>query len=598
VCPIDGLPTVDEGALRSRDAPPDLIGHRLGERYELEAVIGSGGMGWVFRARHVLMQRTVAVKVLRPELARDAEALRRFFQEARASSALTHHNTIQVFDFAVDDAGHPYLVMEYLEGRPLSRAIVEDGPFRPERALSIARQVCDSLAEAHERGMVHRDLKPGNIFLTQRGENPDFVKVLDFGLVKFVAQPGAEAGALTQSNTVVGTPRYFSPEQARSAPLDARSDLYSLGLVLYELLAGRAAFDASSFAALLLHHVQTPPPAAPLSAAGVPVPPALRELVGALLEKSPDRRPRDAREVARRLDAIAGGAAMPPSAPPDAKDDPTHAVLLLDLDELDLSTTGPAPRAGAAPPDSGPAQAPRGVTGSRPAPPTSPGPAEGGPRESNAPGGAAPHGGGANAPGRFLVGATAALVGLQVGVLVGEAAAGEGAFIGRSAVAVAAAVCGAAVGATAATLVSRRQRRRTAALALALGLVAVALHGAPRALLQAGQTLVDTAVADESARAALVSDEAWVEDRADDALAAAATGRVDAGLFLVDLARWSPLTAPGACEHLARLGWRFGWAAHRAGPPQRAEHFLRGCRSLACGGAWAKRCQELQPDRE
>lgn len=305
ICPEDGLPTVVEGILRGHDADSEaFVGKVFGERFEVEALLGAGGMGWVFRARHLTLQRTVALKVMRRELASDLSAVRRFYQEARASSLLQHHHTIRVTDFGVSDDGHPYLVMEYLEGRPLDDVLRDEAPLAPLRAIRIATQVCQSLDEAHSRGLVHRDLKPPNIYLARIHRDDEHVKVLDFGIAKFVAgEPGAES--LTQSGMVIGSPRYISPEQAQSLPLDGRADLYALGIVLHEMLVGRPPFTAGTPATLLVDHVTAAPPPVPERVGGCAVPGALRALVSQLLAKDPADRPPSALAVARTLHDIA-----------------------------------------------------------------------------------------------------------------------------------------------------------------------------------------------------------------------------------------------------------------------------------------------------
>jgi serine/threonine-protein kinase len=305
ICPSDGFPMVSEGLFERGDLAPELVGRRFGDRYQVEALIGRGGMGWVFRAVHLVMQQTVALKVMRRDVARDLSAVKRFSREARDCSRLRHHNTIKVHDFGVSDDGYPYLVMEYLEGRPLSRLIKDEGGLGLARAAHIARQICASLDEAHDLGLVHRDLKPANVFLTRVHNQDDYVKVLDFGIAKTV---GDEIGeSLTESGVVIGTPKYLSPEQAQARPLDRRSDLYSLGIILYELVTGRVPFDAPSTGALLAKQIYEPPPPLPEQAAGHRLPSALRALVAQLLAKEPFERPPTARAVAERLEAIAAG---------------------------------------------------------------------------------------------------------------------------------------------------------------------------------------------------------------------------------------------------------------------------------------------------
>ena len=304
-CPRDGLPMINEGLFDASDDAKALSGQVFGERYQLGELLGQGGMGWVFRATHLVMRQPVAVKVMRREHVRDVNAVKRFCQEARACSLLRHYNTIKVHDFGVTDSGYPYIVMELLEGQPLNRVLRESGALPAPRAARIALQVCRSLDEAHECGLVHRDLKPANIFVTALRGEPDHVKVLDFGIAKFVEGDHQEE-SLTRTGLVFGTPAYMSPEQAQAFPLDRRSDVYSLGVILYEMLAGRVPFEAASTGALILKVVQEPAPPLPQSIRDLPVSPDLRGLVAAMLSKDRAQRPATALEVARVLAPIAG----------------------------------------------------------------------------------------------------------------------------------------------------------------------------------------------------------------------------------------------------------------------------------------------------
>ena len=248
-CPRDGFPMVKEGLFEADGGAPSLVGRLFGGRYQVEEVIGKGGMGWVFRATDPVMQRTVALKVMRRDVARDMAAVKRFSKEARDCSRLRHHNTISVYDFGVSDDGYPFIVMEFLEGTPLGRLLHDEGALPLERVVHIATQICRSLDEAHDLGLVHRDLKPANVFLTQVHHEQDYVKVLDFGIAKTVA--GDKGETLTKSGMVIGTPKYISPEQAKAQPLDRRSDLYALGVILYEMAVGVVPFDAPSTGALI-----------------------------------------------------------------------------------------------------------------------------------------------------------------------------------------------------------------------------------------------------------------------------------------------------------------------------------------------------------
>jgi serine/threonine-protein kinase len=285
---------------RASSAPEKLIGQVLDGRYRIDHVIGQGGMGAVYRATHLSMGKPVALKVIRSEHASDLDAVRRFQREARAASLLDHPHTIRVFDSGESEEGLLYLVMEYLEGRTLSSVLAQTGMLPQPRAVNIAGQVAQSLAEAHGHGMVHRDLKPQNIMLIEVVGEPDFVKVLDFGIVKFLSEP-KQGSSVTRTGTVIGSPDYMSPEQAQSKPPDARTDLYSLGVLLYEMLAGRRPFDSDSPMMVLMAQVNQPLPPLP---EGLPVSPALRSLVHRLLAKNPEDRPPTAAHVLAELARI------------------------------------------------------------------------------------------------------------------------------------------------------------------------------------------------------------------------------------------------------------------------------------------------------
>lgn len=294
LCPDCQVTTVDESVL----AGEDLVGRIFADRYEVISCIGRGGMGAVYRARNVALDSPVALKVLHRQSANDLESIERFYREARSASRLTHPNTIRVFDFGHSEDGRLFIAMEYLEGRSLRAEMREAGRFVEPRILRVAEQVCKSLGEAHDAGLVHRDIKPENIFLTRMYGETDFVKVLDFGIART-----AEAGTLTKTGVVVGTPKYMSPEQASSRRVDGRADLYSLGIVMYEMFAGTAPFSADTSVRLLMMHIQDPPP--PLSERfGGEVSRGFERLVMALLAKDPDHRPQGAREVLSRIEDL------------------------------------------------------------------------------------------------------------------------------------------------------------------------------------------------------------------------------------------------------------------------------------------------------
>src|SRR5262245_47564253 len=290
---------------------PARVLHRLGRRlreaqelgsYQLVERLGAGGMGEVWRAEHRLLARDAAIKLMKPEVlgARDEEEaqrmLKRFEREAQATAALSSPHTIQVFDFGVTQDGTFYYVMELLAGRDLESMVREFGPVPPNRVIYLLRQVCHSLADAHARGLVHRDIKPANIYVCRMGLEYDFVKVLDFGLVKIQAGRDTQALATAETSTS-GTPAYMAPEVILGAPdVDRRVDVYSLGCVAYFLLTGELVFEADSSMQMLMQHLHAQP-VPPSQRTELPVPRELDEIILACLQKDPKLRPRDAGEL-------------------------------------------------------------------------------------------------------------------------------------------------------------------------------------------------------------------------------------------------------------------------------------------------------------
>jgi serine/threonine protein kinase len=263
-------------------------------QYQLDEKIGAGGMGVVYRGRHALLRRPTAIKLLDVEKT-TPETIRRFEREVQITSQLNHPNTVAIYDYGHTPEGVFYYAMEYLEGINLEQLVRLHGPQCEGRVIYILRQVCGSLSEAHQVGLIHRDVKPANIILTQRGGVPDFAKLLDFGLVKAVGTE-AEAG-LTASGAVTGTPLYLSPEAIqRPRELDLRGDLYAVGAVAYFLLTGTPVFEARTVVDLLMHHINTPPQP-PSQRLGKFISPDLEHLVLRCLAKRPDDRPATAREL-------------------------------------------------------------------------------------------------------------------------------------------------------------------------------------------------------------------------------------------------------------------------------------------------------------
>ena len=282
--------------------------------YRLEEKLGEGGMGEVWRARHRMLARPAAIKLIRSPPAGDVragvseEAVRRFQREAQVIARLRSPHTVELFDFGMAADGAFYYVMELLDGLDADSLLRRFGPTPPERAIYLLRQVCHSLSEAQSCGLVHRDIKPANIFLCRYGEEYDFVKVLDFGIVGAARDAADPSLVRTRENAVRGTPAFIAPEQAMGADVDGRADIYATGCVAYWLLTGEFVFTAGTPMALLMKHAQTPP-APPSARTDRPIPPALDDLVLSCLAKDPAKRPQSARELSRRLAEMEGASA-------------------------------------------------------------------------------------------------------------------------------------------------------------------------------------------------------------------------------------------------------------------------------------------------
>ncbi len=248
--------SVDSRSARLRfDAPEDLIGHTLNDRYKILEQLGSGGMGTVYLAEHVLINKQVAVKVLSPTHARKPDEVERFLREARAASRIRHENVVDITDFGYTAGGLAFLVMEYLDGEDLATTSQRDGKLPWRRALHITRQMCAALAAAHAQGIIHRDVKPENVFRVRRGDDPDFIKVLDFGIAKIIDENYDQEQPSHTGSGLMGTPEYVAPELIRGLKPDVRVDVYAVGVILYRLLAGRVPFAGDSFMATLTAHL-------------------------------------------------------------------------------------------------------------------------------------------------------------------------------------------------------------------------------------------------------------------------------------------------------------------------------------------------------
>ena len=307
-CESDGtrLSTLDQV-----DGPQNAnVGRVLGS-YRLVQLLGEGGMGQVYLAEHTRLGRKVALKLLRPEYARHTKAVQRFFGEARAVNQISHDNIVEITDFIeneVDADGKPaekYYIMELLKGRSLGDVQKTDGILPLERTLPIMMQVCSALAAVHEAGIVHRDLKPDNIFLIEKAGQRDFVKLLDFGVAKFTDLSASQQMGKTGVGALVGTPEYMSPEQMSGKAVDHRSDIYALGIILYEVVTGRQPFTAKSLGEMAIKHLTVTPPR-PSKLKNMPHAPSkeLEALIMECLQKDPSKRPQSVSDIIVRLEPL------------------------------------------------------------------------------------------------------------------------------------------------------------------------------------------------------------------------------------------------------------------------------------------------------
>ena len=298
------------GSYRIEELGQDAeVARELGQ-YLLRRTIGEGGMGTVYLAEHRFLRRPCAVKLIRPDQAGDRATLARFEREVQAAAGLTHPNTVQIYDYGQTDDGTFYFAMEYLPGVTLDELVTREGPLEPKRAVRILAQLCGALHEAHARGLIHRDLKPGNVMLCERGGMPDVAKLLDFGLVGALEHETTDP-RITQAGVILGTPSYMSPEQCMGeVDVTPASDIYSLGALAYFLLAGTAPFEGRPVVQTIVAHLHEPP--RPLTEARPGLPAALSDVIDRCLAKRPEDRFRDAASLERALVRTVDSATLHP----------------------------------------------------------------------------------------------------------------------------------------------------------------------------------------------------------------------------------------------------------------------------------------------
>ncbi len=303
-CPLDGS-RLSSLSQMSTDAPAPgdpLVGLTLGDRYRIIGKIGEGGMGIVYEALHVVIEKRVALKVLRDDFSNRPEVVARFRQEAKSASRIGHEHIVDISDFGETPTGQSYFVMEFLEGEDLAGLLSREKTLDSRRAVSLLLQCCRALGAAHAKGIVHRDMKPENVFLVSRGDQDDFVKIVDFGIAKMSDEDGTGDGRkLTKTGMIFGTPEYMSPEQAAGKELDHRVDVYACAVILFEMLCGRVPFVGDTFMGILTQHMFNVPPSLVELNADVDCPAELEDVIQRGLSKDPDERFESMEDMAQAI---------------------------------------------------------------------------------------------------------------------------------------------------------------------------------------------------------------------------------------------------------------------------------------------------------
>jgi serine/threonine protein kinase len=304
-CPDDGGLLVHRDEKNQR-ADKTLVGKLFAERYNMLSILGEGGMSVVYKAHHTMMDRQVAIKILKNFESSQDTMLKRFQQEARAASSLNHNNLITLYDFGISEDGLAYIVMDYLEGQSLEARIEKQGRLSPDNALKLFIQVCEGLDHAHSKGIIHRDIKPSNIVLLSATGTNDFVKIVDFGIAKLLPESNKETFHLTQAGQIFGSPLFMSPEQCLNRKIDNRTDVYALGATLYTALVGRPPFEAPTLAEIIYSHLKENPTPPSQTVPEAKIPERLEHVILKCLEKQPEDRFQSMAEVRAELEAVHG----------------------------------------------------------------------------------------------------------------------------------------------------------------------------------------------------------------------------------------------------------------------------------------------------